>query len=107
MPDATTTLAIADAAGAKFGPLGYLLVLLVVGLGTAILWLIARNPQRLANADTDGQIDAIAFYKDLLKTEREARMATEARADKFAQERNDALKTVGELTGELRAIKEE
>ncbi|MCR8956271.1 hypothetical protein M0765_000550 [Variovorax sp. S2] len=104
MPEATTALAIADAAGSKFGPIGYVVVLLILGLGTGIYWLLARNQQRLSGADADGQIEALSVYKEMLKTEREARIAAETRADQFARELRDAVQTLGKLEGQLQAM---
>jgi uncharacterized protein HemX len=115
MPEATTTLAIAEAAGAKFGLVGYVVVLVIIGLGTAIYWMLARNQQRMSGADADGQIQALAVYKEMLKAEREtreemlkaereARVAAETRADQFARELRDALQQVGELSGRMQAM---
>lgn len=104
MPDATTAIAIAEAAGTKFGPIGYVVVLLIIGLGTAIYWMLARNQQRMSGADADGQIQALSVYKEMLKTEREARVAAETRADQFARELRDALQQLGELRGQLQAM---
>ncbi|MDN4591265.1 hypothetical protein DBA29_22545 [Xenophilus aerolatus] len=102
--DATTAIAVAEAAGSKFGPLGYLIVLLILGVGTGIYWLLARNQQRLSGADTEGQIQALAVYKEMLKAERDARVTAEARADQFARELRDALQQLGELKGQLQAM---
>ncbi|MNK82501.1 hypothetical protein D3C87_1022760 [compost metagenome] len=104
MPEATTTLAIAEAAGAKFGLVGYVVVLVIIGLGTAIYWMLARNQQRMSGADADGQIQALSVYKEMLKAEREARVAAETRADQFARELRDALQQLGELRGQLQAM---
>jgi hypothetical protein len=103
MPDATTAIAVAEAAGSKFGPIGYVVVMLIVGLGTGIYWLLARNQQRLSGADADGQIEALSVYKEMLKAEREARVVAETRADQFARELRDALQQLGELKGQLQA----
>ena len=104
MPEATTTLAIAEAAGAKFGLVGYVVVLVIIGLGTAIYWMLARNQQRMSGADADGQIQALSVYKEMFKAEREARVAAETRADQFARELRDALQQLGELRGQLQAM---
>jgi len=107
MPEATTALAIAEAAGSKFGPIGYVLVLLILALGTGIYWLLARNQQRLSGADADGQIEALSVYKEMLKTEREARISAETRADQFARELREAMQTLGKLEGQLQAVNAE
>jgi hypothetical protein len=107
MPDATTAIAVAEAAGSKFGPIGYVVVMLIVGLGTGIYWLLARNQQRLSGADADGQIEALSVYKEMLKAEREARVVAETRADQFARELRDALQQLGELKGQLKANTDE
>lgn len=104
MPDAATAIAVAEAAGSKFGPIGYVVVLLIVGLGTGIYWLLARNQQRLSGADADGQIEALSVYKEMLKAEREARVTAETRADQFARELREALQQLGELKGQLQAM---
>jgi hypothetical protein len=104
MPDAATAIAVAEAAGSKFGPIGYVVVMLIVGLGTGIYWLLARNQQRLSGADADGQIEALSVYKEMLKAEREARVTAETRADQFARELREALQQLGELKGQLQAM---
>lgn len=104
MPDAATAIAVAEAAGSKFGPIGYVVVMLIVGLGTGIYWLLARNQQRLSGADADGQIEALSVYKEMLKSEREARVTAETRADQFARELREALQQLGELKGQLQAM---
>ncbi len=104
MPDATTAIAVAEAAGNRFGPIGYVVVLVIVALGTGIYWLLARNQQRLSGADADGQIEALSVYKEMLKAEREARVTAETRADQFARELRDALQQLGELKGQLAAM---
>jgi len=104
MPDAATAIAVAEAAGSKFGPIGYVVVLLIVGLGTGIYWLLARNQQRLSGADADGQIEALSVYKEMLKAERDARVTAETRADQFARELREALQQLGELKGQLQAM---
>jgi hypothetical protein len=102
--DPTTTIAVAEAAGARFGPLGYVIVIVIVAVGSGIYWLLARNQQRLAGADADGQIQALAVYREMLRAEREARVAAETRADQFARELREALQQLGELKGQLQAM---
>lgn len=102
--DPTTAITVAEAAGSKFGPLGYVVVLLILGVGSGIYWLLARNQQRLSGADADGQIEALAVYKEMLRAEREARVTAETRADQFARELREALQQLGELKGQLQAM---
>ncbi len=87
-----------------FGPV---LALVLIAAGGFCIYLLQRIPQRMAGADSDGQIEALNVYKGLLESERAAKVLAEQRADVFAKERNDALQSVWELKGELRALNEE
>lgn len=84
-----------------FGPV----VAIVVSV-SVYLWS-QRNQSKKSDADAGGQIEALDVYKELLKTEREARHQESARADQFAKERNEAYQQVWELKGQLKAMSEQ
>lgn len=58
----------------------------------------------VANADANGTIEAINTYKELVATLTKAKSDAEARADKFAAERNEALQGMYELKGQMRTL---
>ncbi|MQR02332.1 chemotaxis protein [Glaciimonas soli] len=60
-----------------------------------------------ARADDLGKVSALDLYKQLLESERTARISADARADQFAKERNEAWQMMGDMRGELMALREE
>lgn len=80
-------------------------------VGGLVLVFVAARPLisklRLGSAMDGAQIDAIDRLSKLLDEERKARHQAEERADKFAQERNDAISKVGRLEGEVAALRTE
>lgn len=76
--------------------------------GIVLVAVAARPLLSKLNLGTrmDGaQIDAIDRLGKLLNEEREARKIAEERADRFAQERNEAIQKVGRLEGEIHALR--
>jgi hypothetical protein len=66
-------------------------------------WLSSdANERRKDQAD----VDAIDRLMKLLDSERKRADDAEARADQFAKERNDAVKMIGELKGEIAALRQ-
>ncbi|SFO51704.1 hypothetical protein SAMN05216567_10142 [Variovorax sp. OK605] len=72
-----------------------------IGLAAAIYFFSQKSNREMAGADSAGQIKALAVYEDMLKSEREARAQAEARADKFAEERNEAYRELYKLQGQM------
>lgn len=70
------------------------------------LWRMQSSGDAKERADSAGQIAALAAWQELLDSERAARVRAEERADKFAQERNDAMQQVFEMKGQLSAMNE-
>lgn len=70
-------------------------------------WSILRKNQSasaVTEASNEANITAIETYKELVATERAARIVAEQRADKFAEERNEAWKQLYETRGRLDAV---
>lgn len=55
-------------------------------------------------AGDQADIGAIKRLSDMLDEERKARREAEERADMFAKERNEAIKQIGELKGQITAL---
>lgn len=72
-----------------------------IGVSAFIYFLTQKNSRDMAGADSAGQIKALAVYEELLKTERDARAVAEQRADKFAEERNEAYRELYKLQGQM------
>lgn len=58
-------------------------------------------------ASDSARIDTIAQLRQSLADERAARKEAELRADKFADERNEAIRTIGELNGKITALEQQ
>lgn len=58
-------------------------------------------------AKDSANIDTIAQLRQSLADERAARKESDLRADKFADERNDAIQKIGELNGKITALEEQ
>lgn len=58
-------------------------------------------------AKDSANIDTIAQLRQSLADERTARKEAELRADKFADERNEAIQKIGELNGKVTALEEQ
>lgn len=70
-------------------------------------WAIIRRThgaQNVTDASNEANIEAINTYRELVATERAARQASDARADKFAEERNEAWKQLYATQGKLEAM---
>ncbi|KDR25972.1 hypothetical protein [Caballeronia zhejiangensis] len=63
--------------------------------------------EKVDAASDDGKIDTIAQLRQSLADERDARKEADARADKFAAERNDAIQQIGELKGKITALEQQ
>lgn len=61
----------------------------------------------VTEASNDANIEAINTYKELVKTERDARKVAEERADKFADERNNAMKDLYTALGKIEALSDQ
>lgn len=72
---------------------------IVFGIGYFI-W--TKMPARsIQEADADGKVGAIEALRSMLADERTARKEAEARADKFALERNEANQQMYEMKAQL------
>lgn len=82
--------------------------MIVGGILTAILIARPLLSKLKVGAAMDGaQIDAIERLSRLLNDERALRRQAEDRADRFAQERNEAIQKIGKLEGEVHALRAE
>ncbi|SDZ71335.1 hypothetical protein SAMN05518854_11789 [Variovorax sp. YR266] len=72
-----------------------------IGIAAAYYFFSQKNSRDMAGADSAGQIKALAVYEEMLKSEREARALAEQRADKFAEERNEAYRELYKLQGQM------
>ena len=79
------------------------------GTGTVLLggflWLRKFLSKDAADRAMDNaDIGTVRRLNELLNDEREARKAAEARADQFAQERNELTRSMGKLEGNILAL---
>lgn len=79
------------------------------GTGTVLLggflWLRKFLSKDAADRAMDNaDIGTVRRLNELLDSEREARKAAEARADQFAQERNELTRSMGKLEGNILAL---
>jgi hypothetical protein len=87
-------------------PIAQLAFLVLSAAGGYQVWRKQQPTDAKERADSEGQIAALGTWKELLEGERAARLKAEERADKFAAERNEALKELWEMRGQLRAMNE-
>lgn len=76
------------------------------GTGTIILGGLLWLRKWLSKDATDRAMDnadigTVRRLNELLDSEREARKLAEARADQFAQERNELIRSMGQLEGNI------
>lgn len=74
----------------------------IVALFVTLRPLLSRI--KLSTKMDEGQINALDRLGQMLNEERVARQNAEARADRFAAERNEAIQRIGQLEGEVRAL---
>lgn len=82
---------------------------LLGGAAAALIagWLMLRkwlSRDKFERAGDEAGIGVISRLNKLLDEERKARREAEARADMFAKERNDAVKEIGELRGQVQSL---
>lgn len=87
-------------------PIAQLVFLILSAAGGYQVWRSRQPGEAKERADSGGQIAALATWQALLEGERAARVKAEERADKFAAERNEAMREVWEMRGQLRAMNE-
>lgn len=80
--------------------------LAVIGLVINNAWSSYKS-QKIDKAAGSAHLDLVNRMSDQLKDEREATKTANERADRFAQERNDLHQIVGEMKGEMRAMRQE
>lgn len=61
----------------------------------------------VSEASNEANIEAINTYKELVATERAARKTAEERADKFAEERNSAMKDLYTALGRIESMSDQ
>ncbi|WP_145279113.1 chemotaxis protein [Pseudomonas sp. URMO17WK12:I11] len=76
------------------------------GTGTIILGVFLWLRKWLSRDATDRAMDSadigtVRRLNELLDSEREARKLAEVRADQFAQERNELIRSMGQLEGNI------
>ena len=76
------------------------------GTGTIILGVFLWLRKWLSRDATDRAMDSadigtVRRLNELLDSEREARKLAETRADQFAQERNELIRSMGQLEGNI------
>lgn len=79
----------------RFGPLAAILA----GIGY-FLWR-DRPGRKLADADSDGSVDAISEWKGIAQELRTANKELAERADAFARERNERVAELGKLQAQI------
>ena len=87
-------------------PIAQIVFLILSAAGGYRVWRASQPNEAKERADSEGQIAALATWQQLLEGERAARVKAEERADKFAAERNEALKELWEMRGQLKAMNE-
>jgi len=87
-------------------PIAQLAFLILSAAGGYQVWRKQQPTDAKERADSEGQIAALGTWKELLEGERAARLKARERADKFAAERNEALKELWEMKGQLKAMNE-
>lgn len=101
----TTTWAEMNPSDFNSGELGKLIGGAFAAVVAAFLFLrkyLSRDAVDRAGDQAD--IGAIKRLNDLLDEERKARREAEVRADMFAKERNEAIREIGELRGQVHAL---
>lgn len=93
-----------DLADLANNPLAQLAAAVLSLAGGWRLWRNQTAGDDKVRADSDGQIAALATWKELVEGERTARIKAEERADKFAAERNEAMQQVWEMKGQLKVM---
>ncbi|GJH00199.1 hypothetical protein [Paraburkholderia terrae] len=81
----------------------------VTTLALSVLFGVRRflRKEGVDAAADSAKIDTIAQLRQSLADERAARKEAELRADKFADERNEAIRTIGELNGKVTALEQQ
>ena len=72
-----------------------------VGTSVALYLWSQRGQRQLDGANTEANVSAIAHWKDVAERSDAALVAMTQRADKFAEERNEAYKQLSRMEGQL------
>jgi hypothetical protein len=83
---------------------GWAGLMAVAGVVLSQAWT-AYKSNKIDKASGGAQLDMINRLSDQLDKERDATKVANERADRFAQERNDMTIVIGELRGEIRAMR--
>lgn len=94
-------------------PIAQLTFLVLSVVGAVGAWRLTGGTAAKQRADSEGQIAALETWKQLVATEREARVRAEERADEaveraeaFSEERNKAMEALWEIRGQLRSLQD-
>lgn len=94
-------------------PLAQLAAAVLSLAGGYKMWRQSSSGDTKERANNDGQIAALAVWKELVEIERASRIRAEERADEaaeraeaFSEERNQAVAAVWEMRGQLKAMNE-
>lgn len=85
-------------------PLAQLVAAVLTIAGGWRVWRSQQSGDAKERADNEGQIAALDAWQKLLADANAARIRAEDRADKFAEERNEAMKQVFEMKGQLKVL---
>lgn len=72
-----------------------------VGVAIALYLWNQRGQRQLDGANTEANVSAIAHWKDVAERSDAALVAMTQRADKFAEERNEAFRQLARMEGQL------
>ena len=72
-----------------------------VGVSVALYLWSQRGQRQLDGANTVANVSAIAHWKDVAERSDAALVAMTTRADKFAEERNEAFRQLARMEGQL------
>lgn len=72
-----------------------------LGVGVALYLWNQRSQRQLEGANTEANISAIEHWKDVAERTDAALTTMTQRADKFAEERNEAYRSLARMEGQL------
>jgi len=72
-----------------------------LGVGVALYLWNQRSQRQLEGANTEANISAIEHWRDVAERSDAALTAMTQRADKFAEERNEAFRSLARMEGQL------
>lgn len=105
---------VVDSVSGLAGPWGTI-VLAVISIGAGIFTAMSYwRKFSLGGAETDARINSLSDLQEIIAAERlenaslkKENQELKERADRFAAERNELYVKMGEMSGEIRALKQE